>query len=53
MYVSLSDPDTLAVIAQLAEPLEETKNIIVGSTAVILEGDRTQCRLRECNTGKL
>ena len=37
----------------MKEPLEETKAEIVGSTAVRLEGDRIQCRLRECNTGTL
>lgn len=47
------DPDTLAVIERMKKPLEQIKARIVGRTAVRLEGDPIQCRLRECNTGNL
>ena len=33
-------------------PLEQLKAKIVGRTAVNLEGDRTICRLVECNLGE-
>ena len=41
----------LADIVRMKVPLERTKAKIVGSTAVRLEGDPIQCRLRECNSG--
>ena len=46
-----SDPDMLADTERMKKPLERTKAKIVGSTAVRLEGDPIQCRLRECNSG--
>ena len=46
------DPQTLADIERMKKPLERTRAKIVGSTAVMLEGDPAQCRVRECNTGK-
>ena len=46
------DVQTLADIERMKKPLERTRAKIVGSTAVRLEGDPAQCRVRECNTGK-
>lgn len=43
----------LADIERMKKPLEVTRAKIIGSTAVRLEGDPIQCRLRECNSGKL
>ena len=37
----------------MKKPLEMTKAKIIGSTAVRLEGDPTQCRVQECNSGKV
>ena len=50
--LSIADNDTLADIIELGKPLEDTRNLVVGSTAVLLDGERSMCRLRECNAGK-
>ncbi len=41
------------VLIPYLEELDVYKNTVIGSTAVKLEGDRTRCRLRECNLGNL
>ena len=47
------DTDMLDDIERMKKPLEVTRAKIIGSTAVRLEGDPIQCRLRECNSGKI
>ncbi|KAK3608408.1 hypothetical protein CHS0354_035408 [Potamilus streckersoni] len=47
------DNATLQEVQQMAQPLKELKNKIIGTTAVHLDGDRMSCRLRECNLGNL
>ena len=37
----------------MGKPLEDTRNLVVGSTAVLLDGERSNCRTRECNSGKI
>ena len=50
-FIPSPDNDTLADIVEMAKPLEATRNLVVGSTAVILDGERSMCRTRECNSG--
>ena len=47
------DADTVARIAELAEPLEEIRNRVVAQAADALEGDRSVCRVQECAMGNL
>lgn len=47
------DEAVLARIAELAGPIEEMKNRIVGQTSEPIEGDRTVCRAMECPMGNL
>ncbi len=47
------DPDTKARIAELAEPLDEIRNRVVGEAAGAIEGDRSVCRVEECPMGNL
>jgi 5'-nucleotidase len=47
------DPGTLARIAQAAAPLEEIRNRVVASAAEAIDGDRGNCRARECAMGNL
>ncbi|MCD4684910.1 MAG: 5'-nucleotidase C-terminal domain-containing protein [Anaerolineae bacterium] len=47
------DPAMETLVAELAAPLEELKNTVIGETAVFLVGDRAVCRVEECNLGNL
>ncbi len=47
------DAPTVERIATLAEPLEEIRNKIVAETAAPVEGDRSVCRVQECEMGNL
>lgn len=47
------DSDTLARIAELAQPLDEIRNKVVAEAASAVEGDRTICRIQECEMGNL
>ncbi|WP_338786733.1 bifunctional 2',3'-cyclic-nucleotide 2'-phosphodiesterase/3'-nucleotidase [Metabacillus sp. FJAT-53654] len=40
-------------LAQLAEPIEELKNVIVGESSVFLNGERDDVRTKETNLGNL
>ncbi|HIC88251.1 MAG TPA: hypothetical protein EYP04_02470, partial [Anaerolineae bacterium] len=42
-----------ARVAELAQPIEEWRNTVIGQTAVDLDGERSSCRFRECNLGNL
>lgn len=45
------DPDTLAALVPYKEKVEEISKQKVGRTNVLLRGDRTICRMQECNLG--
>ena len=45
------DPETKAIVDILGAELEAVKNELVGETLVTLDGERTSCRLKECNIG--
>jgi len=47
------DPDVLARVTALAQPLEELRSTIVGQSAIDLDGSRTSCRFNECTMGNL
>lgn len=47
------DPDVVALVEELAEPLAELNATPVGEAAFFLEGDRTVCRVEECLMGNL
>lgn len=48
------DPDMAALVAELAEPVEALRNTPTGATTdVLLVGDRTVCRVEECNLGNV
>ncbi len=47
------DPAILARVQELAVPLEELRNTVVGETVTDLDGDRTSCRFGECTMGNL
>ncbi|KAK3608407.1 hypothetical protein CHS0354_035407 [Potamilus streckersoni] len=47
------DNATLQEVLQMAKPLKEIRNTIIGTTAVNLEGEFPSCRLKECSMGNL
>ncbi|WP_170572654.1 bifunctional metallophosphatase/5'-nucleotidase [Ruegeria atlantica] len=47
------DQAALDRIAELAVPLEEIRNKVVASAADAIEGDRSVCRVQECEMGNL
>ncbi|MEM8789877.1 MAG: 5'-nucleotidase C-terminal domain-containing protein [Pseudomonadota bacterium] len=47
------DPDTVARLTELAAPLEEIRNRVVAEAAAPIEGDRSVCRVEECEMGNL
>lgn len=47
----VEDEPTVARIAELAQPLEEIRNKVVADAAEALDGDRANCRARECTMG--
>jgi len=47
------DRDTKARIAELAEPLDQIRNMVVAESAAPIEGDRSVCRAMECEMGNL
>lgn len=49
----VEDEGTVARIAELAIPLEEVRNTVVGNTAEAIEGNRDVCRAMECSGGNL
>ena len=49
----VEDPDTVARVAELAEPLDEIRNMVVADAAAMIEGDRSVCRAMECAMGNL
>ena len=47
------DSDTVSRIAELAQPLDEIRNMVVAEAADAIEGDRSVCRAIECAAGNL
>ncbi len=47
------DPEVLARVEELAAPLNELRQKVIGETAVDLDGSRESCRFRECTMGNL
>ncbi|EEX10138.1 5NUC domain protein [Ruegeria lacuscaerulensis ITI-1157] len=47
------DQAALDRIAELAKPLDEIRNKVVASAAAPIEGDRSICRVQECEMGNL
>ncbi|MBN1565167.1 MAG: 5'-nucleotidase C-terminal domain-containing protein [Anaerolineae bacterium] len=47
------DAELAAVVEELGGRLQELKNMTIGETSVFLVGDRTVCRVEECNLGNL
>ncbi|MCA0872442.1 5'-nucleotidase/apyrase family protein [Seohaeicola saemankumensis] len=47
------DAGTVARIAELAAPLDEIRNKVIGGAASAIEGNRDVCRVMECAMGNL
>ncbi|MEM7693489.1 MAG: bifunctional metallophosphatase/5'-nucleotidase [Pseudomonadota bacterium] len=47
------DAETDALVTELAGPLEELRNEVVGEAAAVIDGERSSCRARECEMGNL
>lgn len=47
------DPTMAALIDDLAAPIEELRQTVIGQTSVFLVGDRVACRAVECTLGNL
>ncbi len=47
------DAGTVARIAELAVPLDEIRNKVVAQAATAIDGDRANCRYKECQMGNL
>ncbi|CAN7145028.1 5'-nucleotidase C-terminal domain-containing protein [Rhizobium sp. LjRoot254] len=47
------DAATVTRIAELAKPIEELKNKVIGESAEAIDGDRKNCRAKECAMGNL
>lgn len=47
------DSETMARIAEAAEPLNEIRNRVVAETAAAIDGERGSCRAQECEMGNL
>lgn len=47
------DSETVARIAEAAEPLNEIRNRVVAETATAIDGERGSCRAQECEMGNL
>jgi 5'-nucleotidase len=47
------DPATVTRINELKAPIEELKKRVVGSTETAIDGDRRNCRAKECSMGNL
>lgn len=45
--------DVSDLVAGLAEPIAALRQQVVGEAAVMLDGDRSVCRVEECNLGNL
>ncbi|MEO1103822.1 MAG: 5'-nucleotidase C-terminal domain-containing protein, partial [Pseudomonadota bacterium] len=48
-----ADPEMAARVAELAKPLDEVRQEVVGEAAVTIDGSRESCRTGECAMGNL
>ena len=49
----IPDQNFVNRVKELAAPIEELKNRVIGSTAEVIDGDRSSCRAGECQMGNL
>ncbi len=49
----VEDADTVARVAEMAEPLDEIRSKVVAVSAAVIEGNRDVCRVQECEMGNL
>ena len=49
----IPDEETAARIAEMVAPIEEMKKKVVAKAASDIDGDRANCRVRECQMGNL
>lgn len=47
------DPETAAWVAGLAGPIDEMRSRVVAESSASIDGDRANCRQRECQMGNL
>lgn len=47
------DPEVLADVEDWKKSLANYSSKVIGKTLVLLNGDTTECRFRECNLGNL
>ena len=47
------DPAILALVQEMAKPIEELRKKVIGSSQGPIEGAREVCRVRECSMGNL
>jgi 5'-nucleotidase len=47
------DPEIVARVAALGAPIEALKAEVIGETTAAIDGERTSCRVRECEMGAL
>lgn len=47
------DPQIAARVAEMAEPIEELRQKVVARISAPIDGDRTSCRVRECEMGNV
>ncbi len=47
------DADVTARVTELSAPLEALKNRVIGSASASIQGDRSVCRVTECEMGNL
>ena len=48
-----ADPDVAERVAELAKPLEEVRQTVIGEAAEAIDGSRETCRAAECTMGNL
>ncbi len=49
----VEDADTKALVTERAEPLNEIREKVVGEAGEVIDGERAQCRMMECQMGDL
>ena len=51
MVVLYLDPATKVYVDRMAAELDALRSELVGESLVTLDGERSSCRLKECNLG--
>ena len=52
-HTTVEDANVVARIQELAEPLKEIRQRVVGATAAVIDGNADVCRVKECAMGNL